>query len=627
MKKYDSIAAVREQMLQIQDLTARVRYVFDAVFYLYNHQPREALALGEEVLQWFDPKEMPNLAADVYFELGRGYGFAGMPQEGFRFLEKAKLIFEKTNKLNKLAKTNIALSTLIWGRGDYDAAMPLMYEGLGQAEQSGDKRAEGWGHVFLGGFYYDLRAYDQAQFHYEKALPLIIPDAELEVQTRLLGGLCVVYIELGRYDKARYFAEQGLDICQRHELTYSYARVLNDLGTIHKREKNYAAAKKNYLESLEIRRSRNKQATITTLIELGELTLLSQDYREAETYLNEAQHLAEEIEAKSKLARIHLIFSELREKTNDYKAALSHHRAFVALRVKTVGDELQMKVNGLQSQLALERQTNEAQIERLQNVEIKRKNKAITDSINYASRIQQAILPELQTIQAQLPKTFIFFQPRDIVSGDFYWFWQHPTRQRTLLIAADSTGHGVPGAFMSLIGDALLRQIVQQQPDILPHQLLQELHQGIRRALRQNQTQNKDGMDMSVCLIDAKDKKLHFAGAKNPLIYFKNKQLYEIKGDRMSIGGSEKGQIRNFTLHTRSLQEIDNLYLASDGFQDQFGGEKGEKLMRKGFRQILTQIAPLPIQEQQQALQKAFEDWKGTEKQLDDVLVIGWQPW
>lgn len=278
-------------------------------------------------------------------------------------------------------------------------------------------------------------------------------------------------------------------------------------------------------------------------------------------------------------------------------------------------------------ELSLYAEETAAQAEnlRIANEEIIRKNEDITSSISYAERIQSAILPELDLIKKELPQSFVFFKPRDIVSGDFYWFTASDTH--IVLAAVDCTGHGVPGAFMSLIGNNLLNHIVAVQKVWEPAAILGQLHLQVRKSLKQARTNNRDGMDMSVVVIDKDTQTLHFAGAKNSLVYFQQGDLFKIKGDKMPIGGEQREQERQFTSHQISLATSTTFYLFSDGFQDQFGGRNGKKFMVPRFRDLLQEIHQAPIDNQANLLDTALHEWTHGSgqiyKQLDDILVIG----
>ena len=249
-------------------------------------------------------------------------------------------------------------------------------------------------------------------------------------------------------------------------------------------------------------------------------------------------------------------------------------------------------------------------------------NKAMKASINYASRIQDAILPTQDTIRTHFPEHFILFKPRDVVSGDFYWFSQRG--EKSILAAIDSTGHGVPGAMMSMIGDSIFQRLVYDQQLTAPHELLQGAHDNIVTALRQKESKNKDGMDVSLCVADHEKKMLYFSGAKNPLLYFKNGEMHRIKGSAYPVGGESLEAERRYETHEIPIDAPMTFYIFSDGFKDQFGGDKGRKFMTSNFQQLLTDIHALPMDQQRERLNQTITDWMGTQhKQTDDILVIG----
>jgi len=260
-----------------------------------------------------------------------------------------------------------------------------------------------------------------------------------------------------------------------------------------------------------------------------------------------------------------------------------------------------------------------------QKLELQSKNEDITASINYARRIQTAILPVSQMIRKFLPDSFIFFRPRDIVSGDFYWF--SSKNGKIIIAAVDCTGHGVPGAFMSLISNNLLNETVNQRGITDTGRILYALNSGIEYALKQRETFVQDGMDLGLCVIDEKRKLLEYSGARNPLLCIRNGELYQIDADRKSIGG------QSHEIHVRFQKKSIELfpenptcfYLFSDGFQDQFGGKKGKKFMKKRFKKLLLENHQKAMSEQQKTVSQTFDTWKGSQEQVDDVLVIGFR--
>jgi len=278
----------------------------------------------------------------------------------------------------------------------------------------------------------------------------------------------------------------------------------------------------------------------------------------------------------------------------------------------------------------LEKQNQDLQFQKeeikAQSEMVIQRNEEITDSLNYAMKIQSAVLPPEQYFHEILNDVFIYFKPRDIVSGDFYWIKQ--VNQYVILAAADCTGHGVPGAFMSMLGMSYLNEIVHRREITQANQVLNELRREIRNSLRQHgqPEESKDGIDMALCVIDEKNRVLQYSGANNPLYLIRDKnggpQLLEYKPDQMPLGYYQ-GRFKAFKNNNVQLEFGDVFYLFSDGFMDQKGGEEGKKFLSKNFKRLLMEIYEEPMQDQQMILDATFSDWKGDNPQVDDVLVIG----
>ena len=256
---------------------------------------------------------------------------------------------------------------------------------------------------------------------------------------------------------------------------------------------------------------------------------------------------------------------------------------------------------------------------RSQRDQIAYQKKHITDSIQYAKKIQTAILPSLELFTDKL-EHFVLFKPRDIVSGDFYWVDE--VEENLIIIAADCTGHGVPGAFMSMLGVSLLNEIILNQGITRPDEILNRLRAQIIVALKQDpESKIKDGMDMTICVLDSTRRKLFYSGAENPLVHISGGELNLIKADKMPVAIHEI--MDPFTLHEVDLKEGDTFYTFSDGYADQFGGPRQKKFMSKNFRNLLLSVQDLPMLEQGLKINEVFEAYRSDTDQVDDVVVIG----
>lgn len=260
-----------------------------------------------------------------------------------------------------------------------------------------------------------------------------------------------------------------------------------------------------------------------------------------------------------------------------------------------------------------------------QKSELEIRERSITDSLNYAQRIQEALLPSEEYFRRYFRESFIFFKPKDIVSGDFYWIGEKGGR--IFIVAADCTGHGVPGALMSMIGLKIIEKTINEDNIDIPAAILAVLNKGLEKTFSREKnigTIIKDGMDIGLCVIDRNKKKIEYAGAFFPLYLVRDNALIEVKGDKLIIGMNPSGQA--YTNHEIDLVEDDILYLFSDGYVDQFGGSENKKFMYRRFRYLLTTIHRFPVSDQKSVLDENIKTWMGGTPQLDDMMVIGFKP-
>jgi serine phosphatase RsbU (regulator of sigma subunit) len=335
---------------------------------------------------------------------------------------------------------------------------------------------------------------------------------------------------------------------------------------------------------------------------LAQHELLEQKTRELQEKNAELEQQKEEILAQHELLEQHN--REMQEKNAE---------------LERLTEEIGAQRDLLSEQFSLIENKNE-ELEKQKKV-VQTKNRNITASIQYAKRIQEAMLPSLQSLQSLLPESFIFFKPRDIVSGDFYFFTKQ--KDKIFLAVADCTGHGVPGAFMSVIGINLLIQTIQWRHILEADKILEALHKGIVDFLKQHDTDNRDGMDIALCVIDPQNKDLCFAGAKRPLIYVQENKLHHIRGNKISIGGiNRRAEHRYDTFHI-SYEKPTQFYIFSDGLEDQFGEAQNKKFSLRRLKEILYLHQHLEMSEQERTISQAFHHWLGKERQIDDVLMIG----
>jgi serine phosphatase RsbU (regulator of sigma subunit) len=285
-------------------------------------------------------------------------------------------------------------------------------------------------------------------------------------------------------------------------------------------------------------------------------------------------------------------------------------------------DDYIFKDNLLRLPSAIEHVISKKKIEHL-HAELSKAYMQIKDSINYSKTIQNAMLPDPKMLSSCFPESFIFFKPRDVLSGDFYWFKEEDTT--FYVAAADCTGHGVPGALLSMIGIEKLGNIALDFKE--PEQILSQLNERITNAfsLSTHLGYSDDGMDIALCSINKLEKKLYFSGANRPLWIIRNGQtgIEVVKGTQNAVGGRKRFNTNKFTCHLIYLNQGDTIYLFSDGYADTFGGLKNEKLKIAGFKNLLISIQSQTMSQQKESLTNFIEDWKGFQKQIDDMLIIG----
>ncbi|MEQ8624009.1 MAG: PAS domain S-box protein [Vicingaceae bacterium] len=292
--------------------------------------------------------------------------------------------------------------------------------------------------------------------------------------------------------------------------------------------------------------------------------------------------------------------------------------------IKSLQDLDQANKELLHLNATLEEKVNERTIDLVKEKELgESQHKEILESIRYAKRIQASILPPMKKIKSSLPESFIYYEPKDVVSGDFYWYEE--VNKKPLFAVVDCTGHGVPGAFMSIIGYTQLNEIISEQKISTPGVILKELDKRVKLALNQNNKEaknSKDGMELGIMMVNYDQKKLEYSGAMRPLYMVKDGDLHIVKGNKFSIGGSSFRK-KEFITTRINIEKGDCFYLFSDGYPDQFGGPRGKKFMTRHVGEMLQGIAHLPMAEQGRVVKKTIKDWMGNEEQVDDILITG----
>ncbi|WP_375559698.1 SpoIIE family protein phosphatase [Bernardetia sp. OM2101] len=407
---------------------------------------------------------------------------------------------------------------------------------------------------------------------------------------------------------------------EQNEELATTEKSLQDALKLLEEDKKTLALKNNELQSQE----EEMRQTVEELTSVNEQITKQEEKLRLKVEENKLQLY--QIEQQEELMRNS--FEELQEQTEQMQAQEAIMKQAME-ETNRINAELQASEQRLEAEVKRRTQQIGAQNKALEHsyLALESKTRTLHQSINYAKHIQNAILPPKMIVKALFPESFIFYKPKDVVSGDFYWIDRKVNENgnmRIAIAAVDCTGHGVPGAIMSMIGYNLLNQFSNQATLEEPHLLVEKLHNGVIKSLQQEHTANRDGMDLSVCVYDSDKQTVDFVGAKNPLIYIQDDELHEIKGTNASVGGAfYKNKKVNFEKHTIDVSKPTTIYIYSDGYQDQFGGESGRKFMKSKFKKLLFENHQKPMDEQHKLFSHTFNKWKENEDQVDDVLLIG----
>lgn len=571
-------------------------------------------------------------------------------------------------------------------QGNYPKALDYYFQSLKTDEEIGIKKDIATDLGNIGIVYYKLKNNPKMLEYTLRAKKIDEELGNKSGVARHLGNMGSAYADQHDYEKALDCYMQAMKIAEELHNNQGIARHLGNIGSVYFEKKDYTKALDYFLRSLKIREELGTKGLIASgLRSIGILYTRTNKFAEAESYLKKSLAISEEMGSLDDIKDIYQNFSELYIKTGNYQKALDHYQKSIAIKdslfsadknkeitrkeltyefdkkeattkaeqekkdalaeVNTKKQQIilifvsiglllvfvfsgfifrALKVTRKQKQLIenKNKQTEEQKkiIEQQKEI-VEEKNKDIIDSINYAKRIQDALLKEQDHVSKHLPEHFILFKPKDIVSGDFYWAIEK--ENQFYIAAVDCTGHGVPGAFMSMLGVAFLNEITASSQLFLPSEILDQLRFKVVKDLKQSGQEygTKDGMDISIIRLDLETKELQWAGANNPLYIIKNKEITEIKPDKQCIGYEE--DMQPFKNHTLKLETGTSFYLFTDGFADQFGGSKGKKFKYSQMKELLVSIQDESIVNQKKVLNDTFINWKGDLEQIDDVCIIG----
>jgi serine phosphatase RsbU (regulator of sigma subunit) len=533
-----------------------------------------------------------------YNNIGIIYKELGRHKDAEYYYSKALKLADRKKDPAELSMIYSNLGLLEWQKKNLSKASEYFLMCLTLDKQINDSLGMAKDYGNIGIIYYEEQNYHEALKYHLKAIPIYEKVGDQSGITLFTTNLGSIYEKMNQLDKAEIYSLKGAELAKQNGLK-DYLRIsYTALSDIYKKRGDYKKALEYKVYAVEVKDSLLNEETSRQVSELQ--AKYETEKKEKEIELLNKQKILQQTELDKKSAEA--------KSQNMQRNALIGGIAFVLL------------LAGVSFKSFRDKKRDNALLE-IKNHIIEEKNKDITDSINYARQIQHAILPFEDRINRVLNDYFILFKPKDIVSGDFYWFLE---KENCIYMAVvDCTGHGVPGAFMSMIGSSVLGHVVSDKNILQPDLILNEVHKDIRKSLKQQETNNRDGMDIALIAYDKKNNKLEFAGAMLPLYIIQNGELKIVKGDKLPIGGIQTEENRVFTKHTFDITEKTSVYLSSDGYADQFGGEKGKKFMGTRFRELLMTNHTKPLNVQKEALDLAFESWRAAHEQVDDVTVIG----
>ena len=585
----------------------------------------------------------------------------GNDLKAIEYFEKSIAVYKTIPSLESIAGTYNNIADVYYHLGQVERSLELHTLSLKIKEKINDQEGISNSLNNIGLIYYNQGEVLKAIEYHRNAAAIKLQLDDKSGYGTALNNIGLDHYKLGNIDSAIYYFQSSLNIYLDNQFVRGINLAYNNLAGIHKKKGELDKALGYYLKSLNLRDS------------IGDSTMFCQSYANiADTYYRLKQYDSAKINGEKALvyaklfkrprdieqatAILHKVYKEL----GDYKKSILTYELNILMRDSlqnlstqkaTVRSEMlyefekekigmekeQEKIDILNQEEAKQKNIvlmavilglllvlislyflyQRIRVIRLQKEMIEEKNQEIMDSITYAKRIQNAILPPAKVVKEYLKESFILYKPKDVVAGDFYWMEQK--EGKVLFAAADCTGHGVPGAMVSVVCNNGLNRSVREYGLTDPGKILDKTRAIVIQEFEKSEEEVKDGMDIALCSLEGN--KLQYAGAHNPLWIIRNGELIETKANKQPIGQFDHPE--PYTTHSFDLEQGDSLYIFSDGYVDQFGGVKGKKFKTRAFRDLLLSIQDKPMEEQKTVIDEAFETWRGNLEQIDDVCVIG----
>lgn len=663
--------------------TVKLKAIVKLCNNLTGDDPQMVFKYAEQGLRIATKINKPSKTADIYIALGTTF----KNQDKLDTAESCHLyalsIFKNENFAKGISRAYNNLGIVEKQRGNFTKSLEYYFLSIENLNKEKDREDIARAYTNIGIVYRNLKNFDKAIEYQQMCISIYSELKDTLKAAKAMSNLGIALKEQKKYSEAKQIVLKALDYTVRKSGSkQSIGQLYETLGEIYFIEKDFKTAEEYYQKSIAIGNDLGAVDLIVDSYYYLSKSLLSQNkFNEAKICIDSAYSVTKGIKPGKLQLQVYAAYAGYYAATNDYKQAYSYSEKYKSLNDSVFSSDLSKQISDMEKKLQNEKKQKEIELlkknESIKNLELKRqkiitygvgvfaliviglslftyknlrdkkkayslleqknheiagqkliieeKNKDIIDSIKYAERLQKTILPPLKFINELIPNSFVFFKPKDIVSGDFYWI--EKTKEGVLFAVIDCTGHGVPGAMMSLVGNNLLNKIVKEKGITAPRNILNELLQELFIALRQNADDIKanDGMDLTICLFNQQTNLLTYAGAFNPVLIARENELLELKTDKFSVGKHSYEHNFKYTDHTLQLKKNDVVYLSTDGYYDQFGGERGKKLMRKNFYKLLQQISQFNKEDQIKKIEETFMLWKGNYDQLDDITIFGFK--
>jgi serine phosphatase RsbU (regulator of sigma subunit) len=612
----DSLETILEELHGIE----KIPYYNELTYYYVYNSPEKAIPLANEFLIFAEKHDSTGIIEYCYQILGEAHYLQENYNTSLNYFEKLLNIQLEKNSKSAIGKAYNNLGIVYRALEKYSESIEYYKKSMQINLELNDIAGLSSSYNNLGVLYEYLDLFIQANDFYNKSLKI-----ELDLNDQ--EGISTSYLNLGGINLKLENYKKAIEFCEKSII------ISDSLDFKHTLEVNYDILYQTFNES------NNKEKALFYLEKFHNL----KDNRINKESNSQIAELEAKYQSDKQQELIDILSKQKKQKTliNIFVLSglfiFSGFIIFLVLINKQRNDNNQnlrlRNVEVMQQKEEIEAQRDEIEAQRdeikrqsdlseLQTNRILKQNKDITDSIEYAKHIQIALFPDKISLQKILKNGFCLFKPKDIVSGDFYWVAR--IGNKSVIVAADCTGHGVPGAFMSIIGINFLNEIIYDEHIIKPSDILNTLRRKIIKTMvhANRIEESKDGMDISLIVVDYDNMILEYAGAYNNLYYIRDHMLNVIKADRMPVGISEKS-IAHFTNHTMDIQKGDLFYMFTDGYADQFGGPLRKKFRHGNLRELLLEMHEKEMPEQKRILFETFINWKSKEQQVDDVLSIG----